>query len=120
MWGGEIFVPKIPSYRILDLAEAVAPGCRLEVVGIRLGEKLHEELITEMDALSAMEFDGHYAILPSGGSWFRDVREYAAAFGGRPCPPGFKYRSDTNADWLGVDQLREQIRSTVDPAFRVP
>ena len=65
MWGGEIFVPKIPSYRITDVAEAVGPGCRTEIVGIRPGEKLHEDLVTETDAISTVEFDDYFVILPS-------------------------------------------------------
>ena len=69
MWGGEIFVPKIPSYRITDVAEAVCPGCAREIVGIRPGEKLHEEMITETDALSTVEFDDYFVILPSMPLW---------------------------------------------------
>lgn len=115
-WGGEIFVPKIPSYRITDVATAIGPDCRQEIVGIRPGEKLHEEMITETDALNTVETDKYYVITPSTPTWSTD--DYMQAFGGKPVPMGFKYNSGTNTDWLDVDQLREQIRTHVDPAFR--
>jgi UDP-N-acetylglucosamine 4,6-dehydratase (inverting) len=112
MWGGEIFVPKIPSYRIMDLAEAIAPGCRREIVGIRPGEKLHEEMITETDSLNTIEIIKYYVILPSAQLW--DFNEFIGAFGGKPCAPGFKYSSDTNNDWLGVETIRELIKRHLD------
>ena len=117
MWGGEIFVPKIPSYRITDLAEAVAPECRQVFVGIRPGEKLHEEMITETDALNTIEFDRYYVILPSMPLW--NPEEFAAAFNGRRCPDGFRYCSGTNTQWLTAEQIRELIRRHIDPAFDV-
>lgn len=113
MWGGEIFVPKIPSYRILDVAEAIAPGCRKEIVGIRPGEKLHEEMITETDALNSVEFDDYFVILPSMPLW--DVNEFTKEFNGRPCPDGFKYNSGTNSEWLTVGQLVALIQKHVNP-----
>jgi len=119
MWGGEIFVPKIPSYRITDLAEAIGPGCRKEIVGIRPGEKLHEEMITETDALSTIEFPKHYVILPSWKMWMWDVGEFMAAFAGKPCADGFSYNSGTNSEWLTVERLRSLIRRHVAPDFRV-
>lgn len=112
MWGGEIFVPKIPSYRITDLAEAIAPGCRREIVGIRPGEKLHEEMITETDSFRSIELSGYYVILPSAQLW--DVDEFNRTFGGTPCPQGFKYSSDTNKEWLGVEAIRELIQRHLD------
>lgn len=115
MWGGEIFVPKIPSYRINDVAEAVSPGCRRELIGIRPGEKLHEEMITVTDALNTIEFDNYYVILPSIKLW--DINEFMTHFDGHFCPPGFSYNSGTNSRWLDVDLLREMIRIHVDPAF---
>lgn len=115
MWGGEIFVPKIPSYRITDLAEAIGPACRRENVGIRPGEKLHEEMITETDSINSMEFDDYYVVLPSVPLWNKDV--YIKAFDGRFCTPGFSYNSGTNRDWLTVDQIRELIRIHIDPGF---
>ena len=112
MWGGETFVPKIPSYRITDLAEAIAPECAKEIVGIRPGEKLHEEMITETDALNTLEFANYYVILPSMPLW--DVEEFRRSFGGTCCPTGFRYCSGTNDRWLTVDQLRALIRDHFD------
>ncbi len=115
MWGGEIFVPKIPSYRIIDLAEAIAPECERKVIGIRPGEKLHEEMITATDAINSVEFDSYFVILPSTKLW--DVEKFTTAFGGRPCPPEFSYSSGKNSDWLDVEQIRELIRRHVDSSF---
>ncbi len=114
-WGGEIFVPKIPSYRITDVAEAIGPHCRQEIVGVRPGEKLHEEMITETDSLNTIETDRYFVITPSTPSW--DVDEYMKAFNGRRVEEGFKYNSGTNTDWLTVNQLREQIKTHVDSDF---
>lgn len=115
MWGGEIFVPKIPSYRIIDVAEAVGPHCKRVVVGIRPGEKLHEEMITETDALNAIECKRHFVILPSAKNW--NAEDYCRAFDGVWCKPGFKYDSGSNNEWLSVAQLRELICQHVDPNF---
>ncbi|MDO1445131.1 UDP-N-acetylglucosamine 4,6-dehydratase (inverting) [Rhodocytophaga aerolata] len=116
-WGGEIFVPKIPSYKITDVAEAIGPDCRQEVVGIRPGEKLHEEMITETDSLNTIELENYYVICPSTPLW--SVDEYNKAFNGRTVPMGFKYNSGTNDQWLSVEEIREQIRLHVDPTFKV-
>lgn len=113
MWGGEIFVPKIPSFRVTDLAEAIDANCTKEIVGIRPGEKLHEEMITETDAYNTIEFDDYFVILPSMRLW--DVDKFIQTFAGRRCPEGFSYNSGTNHDWLSVEQLRELIRAYVDP-----
>jgi len=107
MWGGEIFVPKIPSYRITDVAEAIAPECRKEIVGIRPGEKLHEEMITRTDALSTVEFNKYFVILPSIDLW--DVENFISTFNGSLCTDGFCYNSGTNKEWLSVEQIRELI-----------
>jgi UDP-N-acetylglucosamine 4,6-dehydratase (inverting) len=115
MWGGEIFIPKIPSYRILELAEALAPNCSTEIVGIRPGEKIHEEMITETDALNCIEFKDYYVILPSYPSW--DVNKLMKTYNGIPCKPGFRYNSGENSEWLSVEQIRELVRSHVDPGF---
>jgi UDP-N-acetylglucosamine 4,6-dehydratase (inverting) len=117
MWGGELFVPKIPSYRITDVAHAIGPKCKHVTVGIRPGEKLHEEMITETDGLNTIEFDRHFIILPSARLW--DPEEYRKAFNGRRCDYGFKYSSGTNTEWLSVEQLRDLIRQHVDPNFTV-
>jgi len=112
MWGGEIFVPRIPSYRILDLAEAMAPECEHKVVGIRPGEKLHEEMITATDAMSTLELEKHFVILPSTRLW--DVDEYMKTFDGDYCKNGFAYCSGTNERFLTVAELRELISEHVD------
>ncbi|ABZ94484.1 N-acetyl glucosamine/N-acetyl galactosamine epimerase [Leptospira biflexa serovar Patoc strain 'Patoc 1 (Ames)'] len=112
MWGGEIFVPKIPSYRILDVAEAVAPGLETRIVGIRPGEKLHEEMITETDALSTLEFDKYFVILPSfKTSW--DVKDFKKKFNGDFCKENFRYNSGENHEWLSVEEIRNLITSKV-------
>jgi UDP-N-acetylglucosamine 4,6-dehydratase (inverting) len=118
MWGGEIFVPKIPSYRILDLARAIAPNCRHDVVGIRPGEKVHEEMITTTDSFTTAEFADHFIILPSLARW--KTEDYLAAKNGRMCDMGFHYHSGTNDAWLDVPTLRRLIRRHVDPNFDVP
>jgi len=112
MWGGEIFVPRIPSYRILDLAEAIAPGCKHKIVGIRPGEKLHEEMITETDAMSTLEFEKHFVILPSTRLW--DVDQYMKTFDGGYCKKGFTYSSGTNERFLTVEEIQRLIRENVD------
>ena len=117
MWGGEIFVPRIPSYRITDVAEAIGPKCKRVVTGIRPGEKLHEEMITETDGLSSIEFAQHFVMLPSSRQW--DPEEYRKTFNGRFCEYGFKYNSGTNTDWLSVEKIRELIRIHIDSSFTV-
>lgn len=116
-WGGEIFVPKIPSYKILDVAKAIAPEARINVVGVRPGEKLHEEMITETDSLSTLEFKDYYVILPATPQkWSSD--EYMKSFKGNRVAEGFKYNSGTNTEWIGVEELRKQIIKHIDPTFR--
>lgn len=117
MWGGEIFVPKIPSYRITDVAQAIAPKASTATVGIRPGEKLHEEMVTATDAISTVEFEKYFVILPSMPLW--DVNEFMRAFNGNRCPDGFSYNSGTNSEWLSVDQIRTLIREHVDSTFAV-
>ena len=115
MWGGEIFVPKIPSYRIVDLARAIAPECDWIIVGIRPGEKLHEQMITETDALNSLEFKDYFVILPSMKLW--DVDRYLDVFDGRRCEAGFSYCSGTNTDWLSIEQLRSLLEEHIDSNF---
>jgi UDP-N-acetylglucosamine 4,6-dehydratase (inverting) len=117
MWGGELYVPKIPSYRITDVAEAIDPTARLDIIGIRPGEKLHEDLITETDALSTVELARSFVILPATPLW--DVDEFTRTFDGRMCPVDFRYNSGTNEQWLSVDEIRQLIREHVDPEFEV-
>lgn len=107
MAGGEIFVPKIPSMRILDLAEAIAPGEVREIVGIRPGEKIHEEMITETDGPNTVEYLDYFTIMPSVPT--EGHQRKTKAEGGTPCPAGFKYNSGNNTDWLTVDQIRQLI-----------
>ncbi|MCC3159410.1 UDP-N-acetylglucosamine 4,6-dehydratase (inverting) [Hymenobacter sp. 15J16-1T3B] len=114
-WGGEIFVPKIPSYKITELATAIGPQCQQEIVGIRPGEKLHEEMITETDALSTVELDRYYVILPATPPWSLD--KFIEHFNGKRVPLGFHYDSANNTEWLSAEQLREEIRVHVDPEF---
>ncbi len=111
-WGGEILVPKLPSYRITDVAEAVAPGCRQQVVGIRPGEKIHEEMITASDSPNTVDLGDYYAILPSGADYSLD--DYCARQGARRVRPGFSYDSGSNPDFLTVPQLRDLIATQVD------
>jgi len=106
-WGGEIFVPKIPSYRVTDVAEAIGPECRQEVVGIRPGEKVHEEMITASDSHTTYDLGKYYVILPQVPKWSLD--EYIIHFDGKRVPYGFKYNSEENTEWLSVDDIRELI-----------
>ncbi len=116
--GGEIFVPKIPSYKILDVAEAIAPECKTEVVGIRPGEKLHEEMITDTDSLNTIDLGRYYAILPSVSFTYTE-NEYLNHHKAQKVPFGFKYNSGTNTEWESVESLRELVREHVDPNFAV-
>ena len=114
--GGEILVPKIPSFRITDLAQAVAPSASHPVVGIRPGEKLHEEMITASDSHSTVDLGPYYAVLPSGDAALQ--QRYVDATGARPVAPGFTFNSGTNDRFLTVDELRTLIREHVDPTFQ--
>lgn len=116
--GGEIFVPKIPSYKILDIAKAVAPECETTVVGIRPGEKLHEEMITDTDSLNTIDLGKYYAILPSVSFTYTEA-EYLSHHKAEKVPFGFKYNSGTNTEWETVETLRELIKQHVDPRFTV-
>lgn len=117
-WGGEIIVPKIPSYRITDVAQAIGPECRHPVVGVRPGEKIHEEMITPSDSLNTVDCGPYYAILPSGFDY--GVEDYCRATGAKTVPPGFCYNSGTNDQFLTVAELRRMIVEQVAPDFSVP
>lgn len=106
MVGGEIFVPKIPSMRIMDLAKAVAPECRIQIVGIRPGEKLHEVMIPKDEARNTVEFDGHYVIKPA----FRFFERRFDGNSGKPLADGFEYSSETNPQWLTMDDIIKMIK----------
>jgi FlaA1/EpsC-like NDP-sugar epimerase len=114
--GGEILVPKIPSFRITDLAEAIAPSAEQRIVGIRPGEKIHEEMVTSSDSFSTVDLGPYYAILASGDNGVRE--RYSEATGATPVPHGFTYNSGTNEHFLTVDELRGLIREHVDPSFQ--
>lgn len=106
MEGGEIFIPKIPSMRVVDLANAICPECELDVVGIRPGEKLHEIMIPEAEAHNTLEYDEHFVIYPL----FRDIGSFQAAGKGKPLPKGFEYKSNTNTWWMTTEQLKECVK----------
>ena len=114
--GGELFVPKIPSYRITDVAEAIGPGCEKPVVGIRPGEKIHEEMITASDSFSTVDLGDYYAILPSDGSVQEAYQQAGRSH--QAVPQGFAYNSGSNPDFLSVDQIRTLIREHVDADFQ--
>lgn len=115
-WGGEIFVPKIPSYRILDVAEAVGPNCEKPVTGIRPGEKIHEEMITASDSYNTVDVGDYYVILPQTFRYTK--QDYINKTGAREVPQGFQYDSGSNDDWLGVEEIRELIKRHINPDFK--
>lgn len=116
-WGGEIFVPKIPSYRIVDVAEAIGPDCRKDVIGIRPGEKIHEEMITSSDSFYTYDLGTYYAIVPSTPRW--KLEDFIAHFKARKVSQGFKYNSGENSEWVTVAELRKLIREHVDSTFEI-
>jgi len=116
-WGGEIFVPKIPSYKITDVAKAIGPECKHEIIGIRPGEKIHEEMITSSDSFSTYDLGKYYAILPQVTNWNMD--DYTKHFHAIKVPAGFQYNSAENQEWVGVDEIRSLIVKHVDSDFKV-
>ena len=116
-WGGEIFVPKIPSYKLTDVAEAIGPECKHEIVGIRPGEKIHEEMITSSDSFSTYDLGKYYAILPQVTNW--NIDSYIKEFNASKVPIGFQYNSGENTYWVGVDEIRSLIIKHVDSDFKV-
>jgi UDP-N-acetylglucosamine 4,6-dehydratase len=114
-WGGEIFIPKIPSYKITDVAEAVAPECKLDIIGIRPGEKIHEEMITSSDSYNTYDLGKYYTILPSVPHF--DLNDFITSFNAVKVPEGFNYNSGTNSEWETVGGLRELIKEHVDSNF---
>jgi len=117
-WGGEIFVPKIPSYRILDVAEAIGPNCEKPVIGIRPGEKIHEEMITSSDSFYTYDLGKYYTILPSWTiSWTHE--QFMEKFNAKKVEYGFRYNSKENTEWESIDSLRKLIKEHVDPTFTV-
>lgn len=116
-WGGEILVPKISSYRITDVAEAIAPECEKRVVGIRPGEKIHEEMITSSDSFYTYDLGRYYSILPSTHKW--KLEDYINHFCAEKVAQGFRYNSGENTSWETVESLRKLIIEHVDSTFKV-
>jgi UDP-N-acetylglucosamine 4,6-dehydratase len=105
MQGGEIFVPKIPSMKVVDLAQTIAPECEIKTIGIRPGEKLHEVMVPEDDARNTLEYEKYFAILPANSDGYR--YEYMKKNGGKPCAEDFRYSSDNNTQWLSVKEMKK-------------
>ena len=113
--GGEIFVPKIPSYRVVDVAEAIGPSCKKELIGIRPGEKLHEEMITSSDSFSTIDLGQYYAILPSDGSILSQYMQEDNTI--KKVKEGFAYNSESNTDFLEIKEIRRLITENIDKKF---
>ncbi len=118
--GGEVFVPKIPSYNITAVAEAVAPSCKQEIVGIRPGEKLHEEMITVTDSLNTIEISQYYVIIPNFPfeTYEQTMERYQKHYQATRVERGFSYNSGTNKEWLSVEQLRNLVTEHIDTNFK--
>jgi UDP-N-acetylglucosamine 4,6-dehydratase len=116
-WGGEIFIPKIPSYKITDVAKAIAPECTLDIIGIRPGEKIHEEMITSSDSYNTFDLGKYYTILPSVPHF--NLNEYKKHFNAVLVEQGFNYNSGSNTEWEDVDSLRKLIKEHVDATFEI-
>ncbi|HKK74714.1 MAG TPA: UDP-N-acetylglucosamine 4,6-dehydratase (inverting) [Saprospiraceae bacterium] len=116
-WGGELFVPKIPSYKITEVAKAIAPNVEHRVIGIRPGEKIHEEMITQSDAYNTYDLGKYYTILPTTPNW--DLNEFIATFQAKKVPQGFSYNSGDNTEWVTAEELRGLIKTHVDSDFNI-
>ena len=117
-WGGEVFIPKIPSYKITDVATAIAPEIEQRLVGIRPGEKLHEEMITSSDSYNTVDLGKYYAILPQKSPYSQYSKDdYKKAFNGVDVADSFSYNSGNNSEWETVESLRELVKIHVDPNF---
>ena len=114
-WGGELFVPKIPSYKIMDVAEAIGPECKKVVTGIRPGEKVHEEMITVSDSFYTYDLGKYYVIVPATHKW--KIEEFIQKFNAIKVPYGFSYNSGDNSEWETVESLRTLIKEHVDSSF---
>ncbi|MFY0603984.1 MAG: UDP-N-acetylglucosamine 4,6-dehydratase (inverting) [Flavobacteriaceae bacterium] len=114
-WGGELFVPKIPSYKIIDVAEAIGPNCKKPIVGIRPGEKVHEEMITPSDSLNTYDLGKYYTILPTSPNW--KIEDFIKTFNAKIVPKGFSYNSNNNNEWETIESLRRLIKEHVDTNF---
>lgn len=116
-WGGEIFIPKIPSYRITDIAQAIGPECEHPVIGIRPGEKIHEEMITSSDSFFTYDLGKYYVIVPQTPSW--KIESFINEHNAIKVAEGFHYDSGTNTEWETIDSLRTLIKEHVDPTFSI-
>ncbi len=116
-WGGEIFVPKIPSYKITEVAKAVGPECKIEIVGIRPGEKIHEEMITESDSFTTYDLGKYYAILPQVPAF--ELKDYIKNLNAKKVAEGFCYSSGKNTEWVDAEAIRMLIKKHLDPNFTV-
>jgi len=117
--GGEIFVPKIPSYRITEVAKAIGPKCEHPVVGIRPGEKVHEEMITSSDSMNTIEAEKYFVIVPNSAekNFAETMADYLKHYSAKPVTPGFRYSSGANDVWLSAEEIRALIKKHVDPGF---
>lgn len=116
-WGGEIFIPKIPSYKITDVAQAIGPECEHKEVGIRPGEKIHEEMITTSDAFFTYDLGKYFVIVPQTPMW--NINDFITTFNAKLVPEGFHYSSGNNTEWETVESLRSLIKEHLDPNFKV-
>jgi UDP-N-acetylglucosamine 4,6-dehydratase (inverting) len=116
-WGGELFVPKIPSYKILDVAQAIGPECQQPVIGIRPGEKVHEEMISTSDSFYTYDVGKYYVIIPPSTKW--EVEDFMMNFNAKKVSQGFRYNSGDNSEWETVDSLRRLIKEHVDSSFEL-
>ena len=111
MWGGEIFVPKIPSYRLIDLTKAISPKAKIKIIGIRPGEKLHEEMISQSESINAIEFKDHFVIIPNSEFIGWNKKKYLKLNkSGKVCIKEFSYNSKNNKDYLNINQLKKLIQ----------
>ena len=116
-WGGELFVPKIPSYKILDVAKAIGPDCEVQMVGIRPGEKIHEEMITYSDSFTTYDIGKYFVVLPQITNW--DLNEFIKKFNAEKVPEGFHYNSENNTEWETVESLRTLIKENLYSDFTI-
>jgi len=115
-WGGELFVPKIPSYKIMDVAQAIGPSCEHKIIGIRPGEKIHEEMITASDSFTTYDLGKYFVILPQVTNW--NLEEYKKHFNAQLVPQGFSYTSGENTEWETVESLRLLIKEHLYTDFQ--